>query len=71
MNLIIDNKDNEITTEYNIKNNNNELKKELKGINNVFNMSYIFYSCSSLSSLPDISNWITNNLLICEKIGLN
>ena len=71
MNLIIDNKDNEITTEYNIKNNNNELKKELKGINNVSNMSYIFYSCSSLSSLPDISNWITNNLLICEKIGLN
>ena len=26
------------------------------------NMSYIFYECSSLSSLPDISNWDTKNV---------
>ena len=25
-------------------------------------MNYIFYGCSSLSSLPDISNWNTNNV---------
>ena len=25
-------------------------------------MSYIFYGCSSLSSLPDISKWNTNKV---------
>ena len=25
-------------------------------------MSYIFYKCLSLSSLPDISKWNTNNV---------
>ena len=25
-------------------------------------MSYIFYKCESLSSLPDISKWNTNNV---------
>jgi len=27
---------------------------------NVKDMSYMFYECSSLSSLPDISKWNTN-----------
>jgi len=25
-------------------------------------MSYMFYGCSSLSNLPDISKWNTNNV---------
>ena len=25
-------------------------------------MSYMFYKCSSLTSLPDISKWNTNNV---------
>ena len=25
-------------------------------------MNYMFYGCSSLSSLPDISNWNNNNV---------
>ena len=25
-------------------------------------MSYMFYNCSSLNSLPDISNWNTSNV---------
>ena len=25
-------------------------------------MSYLFFGCSSLSSLPDLSNWNTNNV---------
>ena len=29
---------------------------------NVKNMLFIFYKCSSLISIPDISKWNTNNL---------
>ena len=63
--MIIDNKEYEITEEYNIKNNNNnnnKLKIILKGIDNVTDMSYVFDGCSSLSSLPDISKWNTNKV---------
>ena len=42
----------------------NKLEIKLKGINNVTNMSYMFYGCSSLSSLPDITNGILIMLLI-------
>jgi len=59
--IIIDNKELEIAEEYNIKiNNNNKLQIKLKGIDNVTNMSYMFYGCSLLLSLPDISKWNTN-----------
>ena len=63
--MIIDNKEYEIIEEYkieNFKNNNNKLKILLKGINNITDMSSIFYGCSSLLSLPDISKWNTNNV---------
>jgi len=61
--MIIDNKEYEITDKYNIENdNNNELFIKLIGIDNVSDMSYLFNGCSSLSSLPDISNWNTNNV---------
>jgi len=30
--------------------------------NKITDMSYMFYSCKSLSSLPDISKWNTNNV---------
>ena len=61
--MIIDNKEYEITEKYNIENyNNNKLNIKLKGINNVTDMSDMFCGCSSLSSLPDISNWNTNNV---------
>jgi len=45
--------------------NNNKLKKlqiKLKYINNIIDMSYMFYICTSLSSLPDIYKWNTNNV---------
>ena len=59
--MIIDNKEYEITEKYNIKSKKiKKLKIKLEGINNVTNMSYMFYGCSSLSSLPDISKWNTN-----------
>jgi len=61
--MIIDNKEYELAQNYNVKsNNNNKLKIKLKGINHITNMSYMFYRCSSLSSLPDISNWNTNKV---------
>jgi len=61
--LIIDNKEYKITKNYKIKDDNkNILKIKLKGINNVTNMSFMFYECSSLLSLPDISKSNTNNI---------
>ena len=64
--MIIDNKVYEITKEYNIvnyKNNDNKLKIILKGINKVTDMSFMFFGCSSLSSLPNISKWNTNKVI--------
>ena len=54
--MIIDNKEYEIQEYFDIEsNNNNILNLKLKGINNITNMSYMFYGCKSLLSLPDIS----------------
>ena len=53
--MIIDNKEYEITEQYNIENYiNNELKIKLKGINKITDMSNMFRECKSLSSLSDI-----------------
>ena len=42
--MIMDNKEYEITENFNAKNyNNSKLKIKLKGINNVINLSYMFY----------------------------
>ena len=61
--MIIGNEEYEIAEKYNIKNNkNNKLIIKLKGIDKVTNMMGIFYGCSSLSSLPDISKWNTNKV---------
>ena len=69
--IIIDNKEYKITEQYNIENYiNNELKIKLKGINNITDMSNMFYECKSLSSLPDVSIWninnVTNELYVLE-----
>ena len=50
-----------ITIIYNIK---DELKIKLRGIDDITNMSCIFYECSSLLSIPDISKWNTSNVII-------
>jgi len=62
--MLIDNKEYEITEEYNAKNynNNNILKIKLIGIDNITDMSNMFDGCSSLLSLPDISKWNANNV---------
>ena len=61
--MIIDDKEYEISEKYNIRSyNKNKLEIKLKGIDNVTNMSFMFDDCSSLVSLPDISKWNTNNV---------
>ena len=61
--MIIDDGEDEIKEKYNTTNyNNNKLKIKLKVIDKVTNMNNMFYGCSSLSSLPDISKWNTNNV---------
>ena len=61
--MVIDNKEYEIAEKYNTENyTKHELKIKLKGIDKVTNMSEMFYGRSSLSSMPDISKWITNNI---------
>jgi len=61
--LEIEGKECELMEYYNI--NNNKIKNihiKIKGIEKVTNMSYMFSRCSSLSNLPDISKWDTNNV---------
>ena len=61
--MLIDNKQYEIKYSYIVeKYKNNILKIELKGINNVTNMRYMFGRCSSLLSIPNISKWNNNNV---------
>ena len=62
--MIIDNEEYEITEKFDVKgNNDNKLNVKLKGIYNITDMSYMFNDCLSLSSLPDISKWNTNNVI--------
>ena len=47
-----------------IKLNRDILKIKLRGINNIIDLSGMFEECSTLRSLPDISNWNTSNIII-------
>jgi len=62
--IIFEDKEFELDVYFELKNNvnNNILKIKLIGINNVTDMSWMFFDCSSLISLPDISKWNTNNV---------
>ena len=39
------------------------IKFKLKGINNITDMSYMFYNCELISVLPDISIWDTSKVI--------
>ena len=63
--IIYEEKEYEIKEKLDIDNNkikNEILEIKLKGINNITDMSYMFYECYNLSNLPDISKWNTNNI---------
>ena len=62
--LLINSKNYDICDIFNIDKKENKKKLIIKLIENknVKNISYMFSGCSSLSSLPDISNWNTNNV---------
>ena len=70
--IIYEDKEFELNEYFNIpKNIKDELKIKLIGINDIINLSYMFYNCSSLSNLPDISKWNTNNvtnIVVCFSI---
>ena len=62
--LIIDNKELNLTYKYPIKNkrNNSQIEIKIKIINSLTDISYMFYECSSLISLPDICNLDTSKI---------
>ena len=68
--IIIDKKEYNLCEYY--KDENLKLKKileiKLKGIKNITNISYMFYGCHSLSSLPDISKWNTKNVIYMSSM---
>ena len=58
VNIIYENKENELTKEFDLTNyikSNEILEIKLTGINNITNMSYLFEHCESLIEVPDIS----------------
>ena len=66
--LEIEGKEYELLEYYKINNRYNKkiLEVKIKGIENVTNMSYMFYKCSSLSNLPDFSKWNASSLTNME-----
>ena len=43
-----------------------EIKLKLKEIENIIDISYMFFGCLSLLNLPDISKWDTSNVINME-----
>ena len=65
--ILIDNQKYDLCEYFKLNNNhknNNILQIQLIETKSITNMSYMFNNCSSLNSLPDISNWNTSNVKI-------
>ena len=61
--IIYEEKEYDLKKEFNVKNIKKEiLEIRLKGIMNITNMHAMFYDCSSLISLPNISKWDTTKI---------
>ena len=61
--IIYEEKEYDLIKEFNVKNIKKEiLEIRLKGIMNITNMHAMFYECSSLISLPNISKWDTTKI---------
>ena len=57
-----------IASDYRYTNPKKTVSIKLKGINNITNMSEMFYGCGTLLSLPDISKWNTENITSMKGI---
>ena len=57
-----------IASDYRYTNPKKTVSIKLKGINNITNMSEMFYDCNTLLSLPDISKWNTENITSMKGI---
>ena len=74
----VNGKEMEICDKFDTKNvelKDNILEIKLKDINNITDMSYLFYNCKTLIALPDISKWNTGKITdmsyifsACEKL---
>ena len=61
--IIYEEKEYDLIKEFNVKNIKKDiLEIRLKGIMNITNMHAMFYECSSLISLPNISKWDTTKI---------
>ena len=69
--IIIENKEQNLVSYLKVNKNQEILKIKLKIIKTITNMSYMFYNCKSLISLPDISNWNTNNVTNMSEMFSN
>ena len=68
---IYENKEYELTKEFDLTNYNksNEiLEIKLSDINNITDMSYLFDHCESLIEVPDISEWDISNITNMESL---
>ena len=63
--IILEDKEHEINTHLNIPSHykKDKISIKLTGINDINNISCLFYECSSLYSVPDISRWNTSNVI--------
>ena len=62
--IIYENKKYDLDQDFVIKNISSDfLTIKLRGINQIVDMSYIFWKCSYLHSLPDINKWNTKNII--------
>ena len=49
-------------------NNKSEVEMQLKGINKIIDMEYIFEDCNSLFDIPDITNWNTRKVIKMNRM---
>ena len=61
--IIYEDKEYDLSEYIKINNKKEKLEIKLNGISNINNMSNMFYECSTLLSLSDISKWDTSNIM--------
>jgi len=66
--IIIDGKESELISQYDNFKKNEILEIQLKGIKNIEDMSHMFFGCSSLIELPNISKINTINVTNMKKM---